>query len=199
VQNINQFGDITVRGVRRRPEPEALKVSYEAKKLLHETRQELLDKRYKARKALYEQQKEAHLKLGDLVDFGVGSVRRPIGGGQRTPPSKRWVERVPSVRPRTVMLEPEERQPLIDVVDEGEHLRVDVQLRGIPWPEDIVGELEEVSFKHGVLELRLKKRERSELTKREIEALESAEAEKVTARVKEKLMLKLKQEPEARE
>jgi len=186
---------LTVRAVRRRPEPEALKVFYEAKKLLHETRQELLDKRYKARKESYERQKEARLKLGDLVDFGVGSVQRPIGGGQRTPPPKRWVERAPSTRPRTVQLEPDERQPLIDVVDEGEHLRVDVQFRDIPWPEDIVGELEEVSFKHGVLELRLKKRERSELTKKEIGALESAEAEKATARVREKLMLKLKQKP----
>jgi len=45
---------LTVRAVRRRPEPEALKVFYEAKKLLHETRQELLDKRYKARKESYE-------------------------------------------------------------------------------------------------------------------------------------------------
>jgi len=180
--------------VRRRPEPEALKAFYEAQKLLRETHQELLDKRYKARKALYEQQREARLKLGDVAEFGVTSVRRPVGGSGQIPSKKRWVERPPSARPQTVRLESEERPPLVDVVDEGDHLRVDLQFKDIPWPKDIVGELKEVSFKHGVLELRLKKRERKELTPEEEGALASADVEKVTAKVKEKLMLKLKKQ-----
>ena len=185
---------ITVRGARRRPEPEALKAFHEAQKLLRESHQELLNKRYQARKAFYEQQKEARLVVGDVVDFGVTSVRRPIGG-ERIQPKKRWVERpTRGVRPRTVSFEPEERPPLVDVVDEGEHLRVNVQFRDIPWPDDIVGELEEVSFKHGVLELRLKKRKKQELTLEERGALKSAEEEEVTSKVKEKLMLKLKKQ-----
>ena len=53
---------------------------------------------------------------------------------------------------------------MVDVVDEGDHLRIDVEFKNIPWPEDIIGELEKVSFKHGVLELWLKKREREKLT-----------------------------------
>ncbi len=185
---------------RRSKDPEALKALYEAQKILRETHKELLDKRYKARKALYEQQKEAHLRLlGDIADFGIASVRRPIGGGERTPPPKRWVERpTGGMRPHTVRPELEERPPLVDVIDEGEHLRVDVQFRDIPWPEDIVGELKEVSFKHGVLELRLRKRERRELTEEEKEALKSGEAEEATSRVREKLLLKLKKQKPAK-
>ena len=55
------------------------------------------------------------------------------------------------------------QEPLVDVVDEGDHLRIDVEFKNIPWPEDIIGELEKVSFKHGVLGLWLKKRERKSL------------------------------------
>lgn len=182
--------------MRRRPkDPEALKALYEAQKILRETRKELLDKRYKTRKAFYEQQKEARLKLGDVAEFGVASVRRPIGGGERKLSRKRWVERPPVEHPRTVKPGADERPPLIDVVDEGDHLRVDVQFRDIPWPEDIVGELDEVSFKHGVLELKLKKRKKK-LSAEEARKLESGEGEEITAKVKEKLMLKMKKQKE---
>lgn len=109
------------------------------------------------------------------------------------------MRREPSTRPyrgaRVETITPDQppvKESLVDVFDEGKHLRVNVQFKSIPWPEDLIGELENISFKHGVLELKLKKREREELTKAEKGALEAAEEGKVTARVKERLMMELK-------
>ena len=103
-------------------------------------------------------------------------------------------ERVKTLKPEPTP----PQEPLVDVFDEGEHLRVDVQLKNIPWPEDTIGELGEISFKHGVLELKLKKREREKLTEAEKGTLEAAEVGKVTAAVKEKLMMELKRRKEAK-
>ena len=159
----------------------------EERKRAYEARKRAMVAALEARKARYGRKRISLLGLG----VGLPSVRRPI-----KPPieplmriTKPYHEaRVETIKPGPAPL----KEPLVDVFDEGKHLRIDVQLKDIPWPEDTIGELGEVSFKHGVLELKLKKREREELTKAEEEALEAAEIGKVTARVKEKLMMKLK-------
>ena len=147
-----------------------------------------------ARKARYERERTSLLDVG----VGISAVRKrptkpPVEPSMSiTKPYRRaWVE---TIKPGPVP----QRESLVDVFDEGKHLRVDVQLKDIPWPEDTIGELGEVSFKHGVLEFKLKKRERKELTEAEKGALVTAEEGKITAKVKEKLMMELKKRREAK-
>jgi hypothetical protein len=151
-------------------------------------RKELYEDRRRIRAAALEEKKTLYERdRASIIGLGIRSIRR--GAVPRKPSTRPYREaRVETIIPEQAP----SREPLIDVFDEGKHLRVDVQLKDIPWPEDTIGELGEVSFKHGVLELKLKKRELEELTKAEEEALEAAEEGKATARVKEKLMMKLK-------
>ena len=160
----------------------------EERKKAYEARRRVRVAVLEAKRVQYERERASLLGLG----VGISSVgRRPT----RPPvePSV-WITRpYRGARVETIKPEPTpSREPLVDVFDEGKCLRVNVQFKSIPWPEDIIGELGEVSFKHGVLELKLKKRERGELTKAEKGALEAAEEGKVTAKVKEKLMMELK-------
>ena len=164
--------------------PNRLSKRLEARKKAYEVRKQVRVAALEARKAQYENERTSLLDLG----VGVSSVRRRPAVPQKPTARPYRGARVETITPDLTQL----REPLIDVFDEGKRLRVDVQFKGVPWPEDIVGELEKVSFKHGVLELVLKKREREELTEVEKEALEAAEIGKVTARVKEKLMMELR-------
>lgn len=161
----------------------------EARKRAYEERKQIRIAALEAKRARYEEGRKALAELS----IGISSIKR--GPTARKKPVAR-PERGARVETITPDLAPS-REPLVDVFDDGKHLRVGVQLSGIPWSEDVIGELEKVSFKHGVLELKLKKREREELTKAERGALEAAEEGKVTTRVKEKLMMVLKKRREA--
>lgn len=158
-----------------------------------------LDRRLEARKKEYERRKQAkqaeldarsaRYEAGKHVDigFGVGvsSIRK-----REPQKSQKWV--YTPVRERRSIIKPEmeEKTSLVDVFDEDEYLRISVQLSDVSLPEDIaIDQITEVSFRHGVFEIKLRKK-REEIQAKEKEIWEKGE--EVTARVNKKIMLMLK-------
>ncbi|MDI6917692.1 MAG: hypothetical protein QMC80_07855 [Thermoplasmatales archaeon] len=167
-----------------------------------------LDRRLEARKKAYEQRRQAkQAKLdarreqyeagGHVIGFGVGvsSIRK---GGK----IQKWVYK--PVRERKTVIKPEieEKKPLVDVFDEDGYLRISMQLSDISLPRDItIDEITDISFRHGVLEIRLRKRKKK-LAEKEEKVLAKSEEEEITAEIKKKVLLLLKKrkiEEEAKE
>lgn len=164
-----------------------------------------LEKRLQARKEEYERKKKAH-ELALEARKAIGGERRQragVGIGIRgigiSPPTKRAQIRYRTTAPEkfeVIKPEVEEKPPLVDVIDENEHLRIALQLSDISLPHDItIDEITDVSFRHGVLEIRLRKSKRK-VTEKEEEALAKAE-EEITAEIKKKVLVMLKKRKEA--
>jgi len=164
----------------------------EARKKGYERRRQAKQVRLDARRAQYETRKRADIGFG----VGVSSIRK------RAPQkSQKWV--VKPYRETSEVLKPEleEKHPLLDVIDENQHLRIDIQLSNVSLPKDItIDEITDISFRHGVLEIRLRKRKKK-LIKKEEKEITKAE-EEITAKIKKKVLLLLKKrkiEEEAKE
>lgn len=124
-------------------------------------RQERLRGRYAARKAAYQQKREGNL------------------GG-------RWITRPPHAPPATVAPALEEPIPLIDVIDEGDRLRVVMQLRNAL---DLAGLPCETSLRHGVLEMVFLKKGEKNPFEDDIKRRVSSVWDEIIKSVKEKVIL----------
>lgn len=150
----------------------------EARKKEYERRKQAKQTSLDARSARYEAGKHADIGFG----VGVSSIRKR--GNQK------WV--YTPVRERRSIIKPEmeEKTPLVDVFDEDDYLRISLQLSDVSLPEDIaIDQITEVSFKHGVFEIKLRKK-REEIPAKEKEIWEKGE--EVTAKVNKKIMLMLR-------
>jgi hypothetical protein len=154
-----------------------------------------LDKRLEARKKEYERQKQAKQARLDAkraqyetrkhadISLGVSSIRK---GGK----TQKWIYTPVMERGKVINPEIEEKTPLVDVFDEGDYLRVGLQLSDVPLLEDIaIDQITEVSFRHGVFEIKLRKR-REEILAKEKELWEKGV--EVTAKVNKEVTLMLK-------
>ncbi len=151
----------------------------EARKKAYERRKQAKQAKLDARRAQYEAEKRADIGFG----VGVSSIRK---GGK----TQKWIYTPPMQRKTIIKPEVEEKKPLVDVFDEDDYLRIDVQLSDFPLPEDIaIDQITEVSFRHGVFEIRLRKK-KEEIPAKEKEIWEKGE--EVTAEVNKKIMLMLK-------
>ncbi|MEW6069066.1 MAG: hypothetical protein AB1485_00450 [Candidatus Thermoplasmatota archaeon] len=157
------------------------------------------NKKYELRKAIYEKEKLAHEKVleakRELYERRKAIARVGIGiRGITISPRVRYAPRLVAgkIIPEVIKPEVEEKPPLVDVIDENEHLRIDIQLSDISLPRSItVDEITDLSFRHGVLEIRLRKR-KEKLTKEEKEKIAEVEKGEITAEVKKKVLLMLK-------
>ncbi|MDI6708508.1 MAG: hypothetical protein QME47_05435 [Candidatus Thermoplasmatota archaeon] len=156
--------------------------NYEARKLEYERRKKARKEILEARKAVYEQRKVVS-RIGAVRGISISPIGRRVVG-------RRVATRI---MPHEVLKpELEERPPLVDVIDENSYLRIAVQLSDIAIPHDItVDEITEISFKHGVLEIRLRKR-KEKLTKEEKEELAKEGGEEITAEINKKVLLMLR-------
>ena len=105
---------------------------FEARKKAYEMRKQARIAALEARRAQYERERKSPLGLG----IGVSSIRRlPLRPAEFLKPYRG--ARVETVKPDLIP----PKEPLVAVFDEGEHLRIYVQFKNIPWPEDVIGEL----------------------------------------------------------
>lgn len=163
----------------------------QARKALYEKQKQARTARLEARRAQYERRKQARTTSG--LSIGISSVRRGVE-------PQRWTVRHPSrVSGEVIKPEIEEREPLVDIFNEEDYLRIDIQLSNIYLPEDTaIDEITEISFRHGVLEIKLRKRKEMP-SREEKEVLVHSEEERVTAEVKKKIMLMLRKGVSAEE
>ncbi|MEW5759832.1 MAG: hypothetical protein AB1779_03590 [Candidatus Thermoplasmatota archaeon] len=150
------------------------------RKFRYELRKRAHEEAMKAKKAEYE-------KKGLRVGIGI----RGIGISPTTARALTRYRLASTDKLEVLKSEIEEKPPLVDVVEEPEHLRITLQLSDISLPHDItIDEITDVSFKHGILEIRLKKRE-EKLSEEEKLSLAETE-EEITAEIKKKVLVMLK-------
>ncbi|MBU2565227.1 MAG: hypothetical protein KJ655_03105 [Candidatus Thermoplasmatota archaeon] len=153
----------------------------EARKKAYEQRMQAKQAKLNARRAQYEARKHADISFG----VGVSSIRKDE--------TKKWIYKPAPARERGRIIKPEFEEkplPLVDAFDEDGYLRISVQLLDFHLPEDIaIDQIKEVSFRHGVFEIKLRKK-KEEIPAEEKEIWEKGE--EVTAEVNKKVMLMLK-------
>lgn len=148
----------------------------EARKKEYERQKQAKQAKLDAKRAHYETRKHADMSLG----VGFSSIRK----------SGKWIYTPVRKMGKVINPEMEETTPLVDVFDEGDYLRVDLQLSDVPLPEDIaIDQITEVSFRHGVFEIKLRKK-REEIQAKEKEIWEKGE--EVTAKINKEVTLMLK-------